>query len=1402
MKRCFNPALFLILCFFYSAGKAQQPGVKPVLLPWHENFDIKKTVFSADGQYLVTTGDDHAAVISDLKKRIPVAKIPGIIPDLLIADPSAPFFYTLTETKDSLYLQKRQFPSGSVVHSTPIPKTIRSPELSMPRFGYYPLVDIDFSTRKLRLCYNEGEFSTAMPQQIVEFSAEGKILQHIRGIDHETVNAIQTINGEIWVATSRAVLKQKGDRFEKMLSVPEEGDLFANMQFRNDTLVLLSGYLQWFDIRGMKLLDKVSVKDFFALGEQDYQFASRMRLNHSFVLDEAGAVWLTNTRRQQSATEIRNRIYYVAKINKGTISYPLLTSEPAAFRDLYKEVAIDFAYCPATGCFAFIEDSQQDRADIVLRNTGHLFSLTRKNISIDNFYLTDEPGKLLVQVNSHFSDGVFLDLSNGKMEPVGLRKDYHINTARFLGSKDYKPLAATKKLYSPARRAYTPAGLWQKGTDLRMNIPGTDSCRIHLPNALAALNKQKGEMQWYDIKQLLLHTIKLTDDEGNPVQQSWKYDAFSFDSSSSILTIYWESQTTSLTKLIHIIKLDEKKILRKWRVRDLLVLPGGKQFVTGHGIFQLADSTQVTPFPEGYSFADRFVVSPDKRYISFIMEYYTKEDELVTWDNSVKKMAVAGSQSGIEKITADPHSSLVYTLGRDEKIKVWDAGKSRQLAEIVLDANRGTYNELGELQPSYLVLLPDGNYMGENKYYNMLSWTEQDKEYPAFQMDAKFHRPDKVLDAFGYADSKVINAISNMTGKRARRFSIADIAADVVISGKNNVPYFSKQSVNLSISLEGPATGVQGLMIYVNGTALWPTPGKPAAIFNSNKIFTAEISLVDAGNHIRVCLTDKDGKETPGDYVYVNAMPEKKKDLYFVGIGLSQYNDPRNNLRYAAKDMLDIYKYFKTTSSFENVHAYTSSNERVSARTIDSVRLFLQKARARDQVIVYYAGHGMLDTASGSYYLSSYNWEAGNPAATGLNIDDLNNAVAASPARKKIMMIDACNSGLSDDEAMIYEETMGDDTSAVVARGFKVKNKSQRSSIVNFAFNHFNQGNGVDIMAASAGNEYAFETDSLKNGLFTYSLLTAFKSGDADLDKDSILSISELQHYVSSMVKRLSKGRQQPSFRQANLYQDIAMLSSGDSYFAAFLWAAQNNHLPTLKICLEQEKIPVNKKDERGFTALHYACRQGAFTAVKYLLEKKADMSLKSEFPFSCLYLAAINRHEKIVYYLLDKGAVVKEQVDLSWHMDTLKLRSTPFILSMLADFKKVKQRESIHYEMMRFLASGNVLSADSIYKAEKLDLDYWHYGEGISAVFVAIFQKKQQSLEWLVNNGVNINYTNESAGMFTPLMAAAYSNNLAAAQLLVKFGADKRAKDRNGNTALLVAIQNGSTDVEDFLNQ
>jgi ankyrin repeat protein len=237
-----------------------------------------------------------------------------------------------------------------------------------------------------------------------------------------------------------------------------------------------------------------------------------------------------------------------------------------------------------------------------------------------------------------------------------------------------------------------------------------------------------------------------------------------------------------------------------------------------------------------------------------------------------------------------------------------------------------------------------------------------------------------------------------------------------------------------------------------------------------------------------------------------------------------------------------------------------------------------------------------------------------------------------------------------------------------------------------------------------------------------------------------------------------------------------------------------------LKICIENEKVPVNKADEHGFTALHYASREGSLKAVKYLLGMGADVHLRTTYQFTPLYLAAINRHEAVVYQLIEKGAVSTQLT--GWQLDTVKKRATPFTWLMLTDRQKMKAQETMQYQLIRFLANSQLSAADSMYAREKPDVNYWHYGEGINAAFATIFRNQQPGLQWLIDHGLDVNLTNAAIDGFTPLMAAAYIDNAEAAQLLLKHGANRLVRDRKGNTALDVARQNNSKTVMALLEQ
>jgi transcription termination factor Rho len=59
------------------------------------------------------------------------------------------------------------------------------------------------------------------------------------------------------------------------------------------------------------------------------------------------------------------------------------------------------------------------------------------------------------------------------------------------------------------------------------------------------------------------------------------------------------------------------------------------------------------------------------------------------------------------------------------------------------------------------------------------------------------------------------------------------------------------------------------------------------------------------------------------------------------------------------------------------------------------------------------------------------------------------------------------------------------------------------------------------------------------NGVFTYAFLNGMKDNHADKNKDNHISLSEIRTYVFEQVKKLTGGRQVPTSRTENRYNDF-----------------------------------------------------------------------------------------------------------------------------------------------------------------------------------------------------------------------------------------------------------------------
>jgi uncharacterized caspase-like protein len=308
-----------------------------------------------------------------------------------------------------------------------------------------------------------------------------------------------------------------------------------------------------------------------------------------------------------------------------------------------------------------------------------------------------------------------------------------------------------------------------------------------------------------------------------------------------------------------------------------------------------------------------------------------------------------------------------------------------------------------------------------------------------------------------------------------------------------------------------------------------------------------ELVLNNGLNKIDVSVLNDKGIEslTESYQIQYNLNDAKKPNLYVFAIGVSEFENAAMNLTYAAKDAQDLTNVFKNQNNeFENVNIKLITNKDATRENILNIKESLKNTKPNDQVIVFIASHGLLD-AQLDYYLATHNINFENPSVNGLKYDELEALLDNIPARKKLMLIDACHSGEVDKENPVQALSTASVLDAnIKTRGFKVGNSSSNQSLdasfelMKELFSDLRRNNGSIVISAAAGKEFALESDQWNNGVFTYAIINGLKSNKADLDKDGMITAKELSKYISIEVKTLTNGKQNPTSRTENIQFD------------------------------------------------------------------------------------------------------------------------------------------------------------------------------------------------------------------------------------------------------------------------
>lgn len=240
--------------------------------------------------------------------------------------------------------------------------------------------------------------------------------------------------------------------------------------------------------------------------------------------------------------------------------------------------------------------------------------------------------------------------------------------------------------------------------------------------------------------------------------------------------------------------------------------------------------------------------------------------------------------------------------------------------------------------------------------------------------------------------------------------------------------------------------------------------------------------------------------------------PEGARRTLAVVVGISEYQDEGiKDLSYAHRDAELFVEFLQSPSGGElrdsEIRLLTNGRATL-ARIQSALEWLLKKARQGDQAIIYFAGHGDVETRNEEEkgYLLAYDTPYNNYRLNALALDYLNEHIVSGLTRKgakAIVITDACHSG-----RLAGEQARGREATALeLARQFASEVKIMSCQPYELSQEGGSWGGG--------------------RGVFSYYLIVGLK-GLADKDRNREVDLYELEDFLQDSVRRQTGKAQHP----------------------------------------------------------------------------------------------------------------------------------------------------------------------------------------------------------------------------------------------------------------------------------
>ncbi|MCB2204996.1 caspase family protein [bacterium] len=461
--------------------------------------------------------------------------------------------------------------------------------------------------------------------------------------------------------------------------------------------------------------------------------------------------------------------------------------------------------------------------------------------------------------------------------------------------------------------------------------------------------------------------------------------------------------------------------------------------------------------------------------------------EIWDWKRRLLRMKLPAESYGTMRAVFDSDSKRICSAHTDGAVKLWRGEDATLLLDMV-----------GFSDGQWLSFTPDGYYDCSAYGDRYVQWKKGQQLFPLERYANLYKRPSIIEDVLrgGYTPEGRMERIDDPPTVR------------LLSPRQNQLFVFGSEEVEIIVEAEAhDSRHIQSLQLLRNGRQLRAEQLLSAEVLARNDTLLRmrwRIAVLPGRNSIEAVAVNaarvRSDRQRAEITVETNRL--ENPSLYVLTVGADKYAPAYPDLSFASVDAESLADELMRQEGgmYSRVYAKTLINRDASRVNIFKALQEFKDAGAQDVLLLYFSGHGVrergTDGSTQYYYLP-----AGVTRTTvrekGMAWSDFSKQIAELDAGRVILLLDACHSG----------DLSGGASNEKVAASLA--------------------GDVGIVFTSSSGNEFSYEDRSWGHGAFTRALLDGLR-GKADFTGDKVVDWSELQLYVSTAVRSMTKGSQNP----------------------------------------------------------------------------------------------------------------------------------------------------------------------------------------------------------------------------------------------------------------------------------